>query len=247
MLDHWLVSSMRGAVLLWAAMLAGCQSGSQSERDQGAPTGSEKPRADSAVARQTGSQAKAAAVTDAATNRNGDGLAGADGQADGDGQHRSDQAFTGTNLLEGVWDQIRTQAEGKPADNSYCYVCHANFQDDELSRIHSPSGIGCELCHGVSDEHSADEDGLTPPEIMWPKSWINVTCMECHSFDELERSASHGLFLAHRAPEEFCTDCHGEAHRLNVRTRVWDRKTGKLIACDGVRMMDADSPAGAAH
>ncbi len=34
-----------------------------------------------------------------------------------------------------------------------------------------------------------------------------------------------------------CTDCHGE-HRLKVRTRRWDKETGKLVSDDGVRMME---------
>ena len=39
-----------------------------------------------------------------------------------------------------------------------------------------------------------------------------------------------------------CTDCHGQ-HRMKVRTRVWDKETGKLIKDDGVRMMDKSRPA----
>lgn len=155
--------------------------------------------------------------------------------------------FAGTNRLAGVWAARREKEATAPADNSYCYVCHANFRQDDLTRLHQPAGVGCELCHGMSDEHSADEDGLTPPDIMWPKAWINVTCMECHSHEALAEESSHAEFLARSPPAQTCTDCHGGGHRLGVRTRVWDRKTGKLIACDGVRMMDADSPAGAAR
>ncbi len=154
--------------------------------------------------------------------------------------------FDGKNLLEGVWEELRRQENLEPADNSYCYVCHANYQTEVLTQTHLPMGVGCELCHGMSDEHSADEDGLTPPEIMWPAEWINLTCMECHPSAELAKNVSHRDFLARPEPGETCMHCHGEAHRLNVRTRIWDRKTGELLECDGVRMMDEDSPAGAA-
>ncbi len=154
--------------------------------------------------------------------------------------------FKGTNLLDGAWAELQKMEKPQPADNSYCYVCHANYKDEDLTKVHLPVGVGCELCHGMSDEHSADEDGLTPPEIMWPKEWINVTCMECHPREALARQDGHHEFLNEPFPDEVCTDCHGEKHRLNVRTRVWDKKTGKLLECDGVRMMDADSPAGAA-
>ncbi|MDZ7616571.1 MAG: multiheme c-type cytochrome [Patescibacteria group bacterium] len=156
------------------------------------------------------------------------------------------EVFKGTNLLEGAWEKLPKGEKAQPADNSYCYVCHANYQEEALSKSHMSLGIGCESCHGMSDEHSADEDGLTPPEIMWPKEWINVTCMECHPRAALVKQDGHREFLSEPFPDEVCTDCHGEQHRLKVRTRVWDKRTAKLLQCDGVRMMDADSPAGAA-
>ncbi|MFW5693381.1 MAG: cytochrome c3 family protein, partial [Thermoguttaceae bacterium] len=155
--------------------------------------------------------------------------------------------FKGKNLLEGAWAKLPKDGKPEPADNSYCYVCHANYQEEELAKSHMAVGVGCELCHGMSDEHSADEDGLTPPEIMWPKEWINVTCMECHPRAALVKQDGHHEFLNEPFPDEVCSDCHGEKHRLKVRTRVWDKKTGKLLQCDGVRMMDAESPAGAAN
>ncbi|MDY0170695.1 MAG: multiheme c-type cytochrome [Thermoguttaceae bacterium] len=154
--------------------------------------------------------------------------------------------FKGTNLLEGAWAELRKVEKPQPADNSYCYVCHANYKDEDLTKVHLPVGVGCELCHGPSDKHSADEDGLTPPEIMWQKDWINVTCMECHPREALAKQDGHCEFLKDPFPDEVCTDCHGENHRLKVRTRLWDKKTGKLLECDGVRMMDPGSPAGAA-
>jgi hypothetical protein len=155
--------------------------------------------------------------------------------------------LTGTNLLKGAWAKLQEQETPEAADNSYCYVCHANYQNEELTSLHTPLGVGCETCHGMSDNHSADEDGLTPPEIMWPKPWINISCMECHPYDDLEREVAHEEFLAKPLADQVCTDCHGLNHRLSVRTRVWDRQTGKLTSCDGVRMMDADSPAASAR
>jgi hypothetical protein len=222
MQDRWVIGFVSGGLLLWAVVLAGCQGGGRGEFS---PAASEQTARAEPVA-------VAAAVPDAEAEPE---------------QWTADQVFTGTNLLDGVWAKLRDQTDPEPADNSYCYVCHANYKDEDLTVYHLPVGVGCELCHGMSDEHSADEDGLTPPEIMWPKAWINVTCMECHPYEELAREASHEEFFARTMPEQVCTDCHGENHRLSVRTRVWDRETGKLTACDGVRMMDADSPAGAAR
>ena len=216
----WGVLFRWSGVLLFAAGLAGCQAG-----------GSDETSAATAVQMLEGEEASVVTPAAAASER----------------PEVDEDVFTGTNLLQGAWAKLEESAQPEPADNSYCYVCHANYQEEELTKFHLPMGVGCELCHGMSDEHSADEDGLTPPEIMWPKPWINVTCMECHPYEELAKEHSHEEFLAKTSPEQVCTECHGKEHRLSVRTRVWDRETGKLTDCDGVRMMDADSPAGAAR
>ncbi len=134
------------------------------------------------------------------------------------------------------------------ADNSYCLVCHVNLEEEELVDIHRPAGVGCETCHGLSDDHSADEDGLTAPEIMWSKPRINPRCMTCHPRDELlvDKTAalSHQeMFLRWEEPkkakpgEKYCTECHGE-HRIAHRTRVWDQETGKLLKRSGGPVMD---------
>jgi len=125
----------------------------------------------------------------------------------------------------------------KPADNSYCYVCHRNYEEEALTRKHARAGIGCDKCHGASDCHSGDEDGLTPPEIMFSRAKIIPYCMTCHSGDKVMKAASHkDLAAANAAGKKVCTDCHGE-HRLDVRTRIWDKDTGRLVSDDGVRMI----------
>jgi len=113
---------------------------------------------------------------------------------------------------------------GPLADNSRCYVCHINYQDDELTSLHAKADIGCERCHGASDAHCSDEDNITPPDIMYPAEKINSFCKSCHPDAKLGGG------------KKYCTDCHGE-HRLNHRTRKWDRETGNLIEDDKVRMM----------
>lgn len=150
----------------------------------------------------------------------------------------------------------------EPADNSFCLVCHRNFEKEPLSVSHTKIGVGCEQCHGMSERHSADEDGITPPEKMYSKARINPSCVKCHTADKLDDNDAHRLALAmtktHKPGESapaavqagdkktqaiwICTDCHGQ-HRMKVRTRVWDKDTGKLIKDDGVRMMDKNRPA----
>ena len=125
----------------------------------------------------------------------------------------------------------------EPADNYYCFVCHINFQEEDLSLTHQFAGIGCEGCHGQSIKHSSDEDGLTPPEIIYPKGKINSFCISCHVEKDIGEIPAHALLFAEDTPDKkYCTYCHG-SHRMKVRTRRWDKETGELIWDDGVRMM----------
>jgi len=129
-----------------------------------------------------------------------------------------------------------------PADNSFCFVCHLNYKKDELARRHAKGGIGCTYCHGESDEHSSDEDGLTAPELMFAPREINPSCMRCHKREKIAKEEAHESVLAEAAgKKKLCTDCHGK-HRLKARTRRWDKATGKVVAAAGVRM-SSDHPA----
>ena len=116
------------------------------------------------------------------------------------------------------------QPDGPVADNSRCYVCHINYEDEALAFVHARANIGCEQCHGVSDAHCSDEDNITPPDIMYPAEKINSFCKSCHP------TATLG------GGKKYCTDCHGN-HRLSYRTRKWDKTTGELIEDDKVRML----------
>lgn len=142
-------------------------------------------------------------------------------------------------------DKPETGPPPEPADNSYCYVCHAPYEHEEMTKEHQPVGVGCETCHGVSEKHSGDEDGLTPPDIMFPREKIAASCLaKCHKKEDLVASGNHDeVFVAVKKTNKTCTECHAEKHRLKVRTRIWDKATGKLLSDDGVRMMYKDSPA----
>jgi hypothetical protein len=123
-------------------------------------------------------------------------------------------------------------------DNSYCFVCHTNYQRERLAVYHEFAGVGCASCHGESDRHSADENGITPPDLMYPRGRIKTLCMKCHRVQRLVGLGPHRDALSLRpSAGHTCTECHGE-HSLKVRTRQWDKLTGKLIADDGVRMVD---------
>jgi hypothetical protein len=152
----------------------------------------------------------------------------------------------------------------EPADNSYCLVCHLNYENEKLTHKHQVAGVGCTKCHGESEKHSGDEDGLTAPDRIFAHEDVNKFCMTCHPQEKIAKNPNHeDVFAAKpaakpgpqaakqaaaagplRAEERLvCTECHGEKHRMEVRTRKWDKKTRKLIADDGVRMMYKNSPA----
>jgi hypothetical protein len=127
-------------------------------------------------------------------------------------------------------------AKAEPADNSYCYVCHVNYQEELLVTQHQAAGVGCERCHGTSAKHSADEDNLTAPERMYAAAKVAPFCLTCHAGEKLRQNANHQPVFAGATPQR-CTECHGE-HQMKNRTRRWDKDTGKLIWKDGGPGMD---------
>ncbi len=130
------------------------------------------------------------------------------------------------------------QAEEKTfVANLFCSACHYAFGDEELALNHERAGIGCERCHGESERHRSDEDNITPPEIMYPKAKINPTCMMCHPRGKIKHVSDHASLLAgaetifdnSTGQKQYCTDCHGKEHRMNVRTIRWNKATGELL------------------
>lgn len=127
-------------------------------------------------------------------------------------------------LEDGKSDENPLPNTGPVADNSRCYVCHINYEQEKLTSSHAKAGIGCERCHGASDAHCSDKDNNTPPDIMYPAEKVNSFCKSCHPNSNLSGG------------KKFCTDCHGE-HRLGHRTKKWDKTTGELIKDDKVSML----------
>lgn len=149
--------------------------------------------------------------------------------------------------------------KGPVADNSRCFVCHGNYDlnDEKIALVHAQANIGCVRCHGESSPHSTDEDGLTPPDRIYPVSQIRFNCLGCHDWvkliasdktkqdrTDLKDKPDHQSVLngtANDKQKTLCTDCHGE-HRLGYRTRKWDKRTKALIYRDATpRMVPAAS------
>jgi len=125
------------------------------------------------------------------------------------------------------------QTSKKRADNSACYVCHGNYDGEELVQIHAEANVGCVECHGQSLGHRNDEDHLTPPEKMYPAEKIDPACQACHDTHDVPAKKVLARWREKcpnkTDPEKFiCTDCHGE-HRLPKREIVWDKHTGKVL------------------
>jgi hypothetical protein len=153
-------------------------------------------------------------------------------------------------VLEQWKKQVAGWKEVEPreaADNSFCYVCHLNYENDKekLVAIHEPEGVGCETCHGMSAQHSQDEDSLVPPDVIFASNKVASFCVQCHEKrDLLEGDESHEKFFAGETePDKTCTSCHDMKHSLKVRTRRWDKDSRKIEWYDGVRMMqEPDKP-----
>lgn len=110
------------------------------------------------------------------------------------------------------------------ADNSRCHVCHINYQQEDIAVTHAKAGMGCNHCHGESDEHIDDESWArggtgTPPDRMFPMETINPFCMTCHTIDKTDQPQHKSVF-AEGDDHKVCTDCHGK-HRLPTRKFKW--------------------------
>ena len=125
------------------------------------------------------------------------------------------------------------KARDVKADNSACYVCHGNYEGEELALVHATKDIGCAKCHGESYDHRNDEDNVTPPDVMFASDEIGKACKRCHKTHDAP-AAKVITRWQERCPAKddprqiVCTDCHGK-HRLDFRTVWWDKKTRKLV------------------
>lgn len=137
-------------------------------------------------------------------------------------QHSPKPAEQAPLLLE---DEPAGQApSGATADNSRCFVCHANYMEEKIAVTHAKANVSCATCHGPSDAHIADESWAsggngTAPERMYPRDKINPSCLHCHPKDKID-TPQHMAVLADTEGKQVCTDCHG-SHRLPQRRCKW--------------------------
>ena len=139
--------------------------------------------------------------------------------------------------LDGFMDEKLPEAPKEKVklkvDNFACYVCHGNYDGEELVVSHGKEGTGCIDCHGKSYAHRNDEDNITPPDKMYPLEAVDKMCGDCHD-EHIAPAREVILRWQERCPEKtdpqgiVCTDCHYQ-HRLKRRTVVWNKKTGEVI------------------
>lgn len=133
----------------------------------------------------------------------------------------------------GKKEAVDKEVSASVAENEACYVCHANYRDEELVQWHADGDVGCVDCHGKSFAHRNDENNTTPPDVMFPLNEIDASCEDCHDAHDVPASDIVAR-LQERVPRMasgehvVCTQCHGR-HRLDHRTVVWDRATRKLL------------------
>lgn len=125
------------------------------------------------------------------------------------------------------------QGDKPHADNTSCYVCHGNYNGEELVAQHAAGNVGCIDCHGPSVAHRNDEDHRTPPDKMFAAKDIGTMCGKCHETHDAPAAKVVARWQekcpARTNPKEMlCTDCHGE-HRLKFRSYWWDKQTREYI------------------
>lgn len=159
---------------------------------------------------------------------------GASGRPEAAEPSTADAAAGGSKKKEGK------DTKGPVADNTACFVCHANYDEETLAGQHAKANVGCVKCHGESVAHRNDEDNITPPDIMFPTDQIDKECVKCHETHDAPARKVIATWQKRCPAKEnpadlVCTDCHGE-HRLKFRTVWWDRKTHKLATSKGQRV-----------
>lgn len=139
--------------------------------------------------------------------------------------------------LEGYLDEKLPETPAEKVelkvDNFACYVCHGNYEDEELVVSHGKEEVGCVDCHGQSYAHRNDEDNVTPPDKMYAPEDVDKMCGTCH---KMHNAPARNVIQrwqqrcpAKTNPEAIvCTDCHFQ-HRLRFRTVWWDKRTRELV------------------
>ena len=107
--------------------------------------------------------------------------------------------------------------------NDLCFVCHLDMKTEEISTVHQAEDIGCDQCHGPSEQHMHDEMLMTKPDRLYGRTEVEAMCKKCHQDTHEEPgkvSAFRQKWMGKRRSngrvintDSVCTDCHG-AHNI---------------------------------
>ena len=128
----------------------------------------------------------------------------------------------------GEMDKLSTAAE---AQNTTCYVCHANYAEEPLARWHAKENMACSDCHGESIAHKNDENNTTPPDKMYPVNDIDGACQKCHTGHDVQPAKVVSRWkqrIGDEKNEVLCKKCH-ESHDIAAAdvVRKWQKQTGQ--------------------
>ena len=98
------------------------------------------------------------------------------------------------------------------AENTACFVCHANYKIEFLADSHAKADIGCVNCHGQSFAHRNDENNIIPPETMYSAEKIDPFCQDCHTAHDIPPRTIIARWLKRSEKEAnpSCSGCHEE-------------------------------------
>ncbi|MCZ2152192.1 MAG: hypothetical protein LC126_30995 [Bryobacterales bacterium] len=92
-----------------------------------------------------------------------------------------------------------------------CAPCHAEYVADLKTHKHFAKGIGCEVCHGSSQQHR-NAAGATAPDRVAAPDEVPALCGGCHTAQRKEYEPSkHGVLVLARSKTRAanCGTCHG--------------------------------------
>lgn len=123
-----------------------------------------------------------------------------------------------------------TEAEAK---NATCYVCHANYAEEELAQWHAKNNIGCADCHGESIAHKNDENHQTAPDKMYAPGEIDEACGKCHTSHDIQPEEVVLRWQQHTGNKKtigLCEVCH-ESHDVPAGDviRKWQKQSGQKV------------------
>jgi len=133
-------------------------------------------------------------------------------------------------LLDGPSEseKVNTEAEAK---NATCYVCHANYAEEQLAQWHAKANYACADCHGESIAHKNDENHLTPPDRMYPAGEIDVACQKCHTGHDIQPAEVVRRWkqrIGDTKTDVLCKECH-ESHDIPAGDviRKWQKQSSQ--------------------